>query len=218
MKGVYKISSKATGKFYIGSSTTSIARRWKSHKLELKKKLHHNTGLQNLYDTHGEDDLVFEVISELSNEEEIEALEQKMLDQFYSTPLCLNECSDVNTRRGSKHSEKSKLLMSKAHKGRLVSIETRHKMSEAQKGRTFSEETRRKMSESAKNKVFSDSHKNAISKASSSMWNKRSKEENEKIVEKIRKSNTGQVFSEERKARISEALKNYWKTRRGESA
>lgn len=215
MIGVYKITSKSTKKFYIGSSTRSIARRWKSHIRELKHGIHHNKELQYLYSLYGESDLLFEIISTFDDVVQVELEEQKLLNFYYNSSDCLNECLEVSTRRGSKQSEKTKQLISTKHKGKLVSEETKQKMSVAQKGRTFSDLSRKKMSDSAKKKTFSDEHRCNLGKSSKENWANKSEQERNLISEKIKNSNTGKKFSDERRLKISVALKNSWNRKRG---
>lgn len=214
--GVYKITSKSTGKFYIGSSSTSIKRRWDAHLRLMKHGTHHNSGLQLLYDTYGDDDFLFEIISSnFSDAISIQHEEQRLLNVYYGSSHCINECLQVSTRLGSKQSDRAKELISKVHKGKPKSNIQKQKMSQSQKGREFSKETRHRMSESAKTKVFSDSHKSNISDSSKRMWSSRSKEQNQLIADKIRQSNTGKSFSDERREKISIALKAYWNNKRG---
>jgi len=214
--GVYKITSKSTGKFYIGSSSTSIKRRWDAHLRLMRRGTHHNSGLQLLYDTYGDDDLLFEIISSNFNDaSSIQKEEQRILNVHYGSEHCINECLQVSTRLGSKQSDRAKALISKVHKGKPKSDIQKQKMSQSQKGREFSKETRHRMSESAKIKVFSDSHKSNISDSSKRMWSSRSKEQNQLIADKIRQSNTGQSFSDERREKISIALKAHWNNKRG---
>lgn len=60
-----------------------------------------------------------------------------------------------NSKFTGHHTEETKLKISKANKGKIVSKETREKLSQSLKGRKYSEETIKKMSEAAKNRVTS---------------------------------------------------------------
>lgn len=68
-------------------------------------------------------------------------------------------------RKGFKHSEKTKLKISKSCLGRCQSKETCQKISEAHKGRIFSDESKRKMSEAKKGKKLSEETKKKMSLA-----------------------------------------------------
>ena len=59
--GIYKITNKLNGKFYIGSSK-DIDQRWNEHKLNLKSNRHINKKLQNAWNFYGEDNFLFEII------------------------------------------------------------------------------------------------------------------------------------------------------------
>lgn len=59
--GVYKITNKVNGKFYIGSSN-DIKYRWCQHKTQLKKQSHGNPYLQNAWNKYGEKNFTFEII------------------------------------------------------------------------------------------------------------------------------------------------------------
>src|SRR4051794_13980395 len=61
IRGVYKITSRATGRVYIGCSA-DVAVRWDQHRGQLRGGTHYNRGLQSLWDQHGEADLVFSVL------------------------------------------------------------------------------------------------------------------------------------------------------------
>ena len=57
--GIYKITNKVNGKFYIGSSN-NIKRRWKYHKSNLRSGTHDNIHMQRSYDKHGEENFSYE--------------------------------------------------------------------------------------------------------------------------------------------------------------
>ena len=63
--GVYKITNKANGKFYIGSSN-NIKHRWNNHIKQLTEQNHKNSHLQNAWNLYGKDNFVFEIIEECS--------------------------------------------------------------------------------------------------------------------------------------------------------
>lgn len=59
--GIYKIYNKANGDFYIGSSIDLVA-RWKNHKSQLIRGIHHSIHLQRAWNKYGEDSFCFEII------------------------------------------------------------------------------------------------------------------------------------------------------------
>lgn len=87
MIGIYKITNKTNGKFYIGSSK-NISKRFREHKLDLKKNKHKNKKLQNAFNKYGEENFIFEILEEC-NLENLLVLENKYyqeLKPFYN--LC----------------------------------------------------------------------------------------------------------------------------------
>ena len=85
--------------------------------------------------------------------------------------------------------------LSKHHKGKVVSEETRRRSSEAHKGVKKSDETKRKMSEAHKGRVHTEEARRKISEANKgNQWN------------------VGKVRSEETKKKMGEAQKGmlYW--------
>jgi len=154
MKGIYKIINKKNGKCYIGSSN-DIRKRWNSHRCDLEANRHQSEHLQRSWNKHGSDNFDFLVVEEIAPQKPQEALWER--EQHYLDLLQPFGKSGYNSVReagggtkGYKHTEATKIKMSKAHKGRAFSEETRQKMSEAKKGKKLSEETKRKMSEAHK--------------------------------------------------------------------
>jgi group I intron endonuclease len=74
--GIYKITNKNNGKFYIGSSK-NLDRRWWEHKNDLLKNKHINPKLQHAWNYHGKDAFEFTI---LENVEENNLFDR---EQFY---------------------------------------------------------------------------------------------------------------------------------------
>src|SRR5438128_2421537 len=102
--GVYMMTALHNNKFYIGSSTSSLDKRWKNHLMEMKHKKHGNQKLQRAYDKYGKDNFSFKVLSyELP--EDCLKVEQKYIDElkpFY------NICRVAGNRYGAILSDKTK--------------------------------------------------------------------------------------------------------------
>jgi len=78
MQGIYKITNKKTGDFYIGKSV-DVTRRWEQHTNELEKGKHANKKLQAMFNKQGQNvmlDLTFETLEVFKN-----ASEKKLLDR-----------------------------------------------------------------------------------------------------------------------------------------
>jgi len=100
--------------------------------------------------------------------------------------------------RGKVVSEETRRKISESGKGRVLSEETRRKLSEAQKGRVQSEETKRKLSEANKGKVLTEEHKKKLSESN------KGHRHTEEARRKISEARKGIVFSEEHKKKLSE--------------
>lgn len=147
LPAVYVISSMANGKVYIGS-THDLRFRFRRHRAELQRGAHHNQPLQRAWVKYGPSLFVFRplVVCEVS---ELERIEQAVLDR---TPpeRRYNICVDsVFLTRGIKHSEVSRLNMSKSKSGANNPMwGTRH-----------SEEHKRKIGEKSKGNKYALGHR-----------------------------------------------------------
>lgn len=136
---------------------------------------------------NGEPDRI-EVLETFLTAKEAIAAEKDIISIFelHRSPVFLNRnCAgtfvmdDVvrqkisSSKMGIKHSEQSKLKMSKSRKGRVMSEETRAKISASRKGWKASEETTAKLSQSLKGRQFSEEHRKKISAANQGKkpWN-----------------------------------------------
>jgi group I intron endonuclease len=78
--GIYKITNKNNGKFYLGSSKNLIE-RWNKHQSKLKNNSHVNPKLQHAWNYHGKDAFEFTILEHVS-EEKLYEREQYYLDTF----------------------------------------------------------------------------------------------------------------------------------------
>ena len=58
---IYYITSKATGRVYVGSTKRSAKQRWAEHMHYLRKGTHHSKHLQRVYAKYGVEDLEFSI-------------------------------------------------------------------------------------------------------------------------------------------------------------
>lgn len=227
--GIYKITNKVTGKFYIGSSV-NFKRRWYMHKFELKRGKHGNIHLQRAWDKYGEESFVFEVIKEVEpTRKEILKEEQIFLDTLSpygengyniskeaGSILGYRHTKEarkkiVDSKLGKSRSEETKRKISEVQKGKTISQETRDKISKTlkgrpspMKGRKASKETREKMSRSLKGIKKSEEWKRKIGEAQRGADNHASKLTEEQVVE-IKK----ELFSKEKSRTQTAIAKEY---------
>lgn len=164
--GIYKITCIKTGKFYIGSSK-DIKARVKRHFSQLKHETHINPHLQNAYNLYGEYEFKWEIIENCSEELLIER-EQYWLDETkcYDRMIGFNNTIRADRPLGYKHTDESKIKMSKAKKGKPLSEDHVKKIKNANTGKKRSPEFKKLLSESrkgSKNPMWgikeTDSHK-----------------------------------------------------------
>lgn len=66
--GVFQIRNIVNNKIYVDSSTDLIA-IWNRHKFQLNNGLHPNTELQNEWTKFGQENFIYEILSEIKQEE-----------------------------------------------------------------------------------------------------------------------------------------------------
>jgi len=114
--GIYKITNKVNGKFYIGSSKDLVRRR-KDHFRLLKKGINHSVLLQRAVNKYGLDNFTFEVLVECL-EELLFTIEQKLVDNL--EPEYNIAIENVSVPSGLPYKDKS--LYRKYAKDRLKNI------------------------------------------------------------------------------------------------
>lgn len=82
--GIYKFTSKATGKFYIGGTSTSFKDRFKKHWQDLKNGLHFCDCLQEDYDLYGRENFTIELLENCQglNRQEVEERETEHIAYY----------------------------------------------------------------------------------------------------------------------------------------
>ena len=178
--GIYKIVSKNSGEFYIGSSQ-NLRKRELDHLSLLRNKKHPNRYLQSVWNKY--QDLFFIVVEECSIEFLIER------EQYYIDTLLpkYNLRPIAESNRGWNMSEESKLKISKANKGKTISKEHREAISNKNKV-------------NLKGRKLSDEHIESIRKSRVGIT--LSNETKNKIRLKALGRDTGKILSEETKLKI----------------
>lgn len=161
---IYSITNIINNKIYIGISKEVKTREHK-HFWMLENNRHENRKLQNAYNFYGKEAFIFKIIDEIETDDIMEALD---LEHFYImeydsyrngynksigydgstsiqfTPERLEKMSRAmkgnQYAKGCKRNEKHKQLISKVHKNKKLSDETKIKISKARKGKYKGEE------------------------------------------------------------------------------
>lgn len=145
---IYQILNKKTKHFYIGSTIT-LNRRWKEHRNDLKKNIHHSKYLQRSYNKHGVSEFEYIILANCPKEY-LKKLEQWFLDHMKPK---YNMAKDaIRPMLGRKISKEEIKRLSKLHTGntyllgRKATESTKSKMTNIRKGKTLSKTTRVKLS------------------------------------------------------------------------
>lgn len=86
---IYKIINTVNQKFYVGS-THDTDQRFPVHLKRLRSGRHHCAHLQASWNKHGEAAFVFEVIETYDSPDQLEAAEDRWLDEHYGQPYFFN--------------------------------------------------------------------------------------------------------------------------------
>lgn len=198
---VYKITNIINGDLYIGS-TVDIKIRFRVHKRELRQGRHHSGHLQNAYNIYGVDAFEYSII------EVCEKCDVRQKEQYYIDLLKprYNIQTTVGSSLGLKHTEETKLKISKANKGRIFTQEHKDNIKKNHRGIVYTDEIRKSMSASSKGRKLS---KETIEKMKLAKKNI-SNETREKLRKSSigNKSNTGRKHSAETIKKMKESKQN----------
>lgn len=165
---IYKITNQITGKCYIGKTTIGYEKRFVKHKNNANNKV--NRRLYDSMNHHGVDNFIVELLYKCDSIEELNIKEIEAIKEYNSVVphgynmtnggdggYTLNSWSEkdkkdfykkqASKKIGTKRSQVQKDRMSKAQKGKIISIEQREKISNKLKSRynSLSEEEKKKV-------------------------------------------------------------------------
>lgn len=128
--GIYKITNKTNGIYYLGSSNNIFGNsgRWAEHINLLRRKLHDNEYLQRAWDKYGENSFKFTVIEFVEPDKLLE-VEQSYLS--YLKPIRREVCYNLSFSASGgghldhKHTEETKRKISEKLKGRVSPMKGR---------------------------------------------------------------------------------------------
>jgi group I intron endonuclease len=183
--GIYQIRNLITNDLYIGQSNHLHVRET-SHFWELKRGTHHSIHLQNAFNKYGKENFVFEILL-ICESFELTYYEQKLVNTLNPSYNICKEC--INSIKGIKLPEDTKLKIGNANRGRHLSEEARLKMSVAAKNRApMSQKTKEKVIFALKNRIRKEETFKKISVAR--LGHKVSKETRIKISDTLKKRNS----------------------------
>jgi group I intron endonuclease len=130
---VYKATSKANGKIYIGYTSQGLEARWSKHWSDANagRSYHFQRALKK----YGRDGFTLETIYESENSVEALYMEQFYIRELNSFDPNIGYNKTMGGQSG-KMTEETRRKNGLVHKGKVVSAETRAKLSTARKGQT----------------------------------------------------------------------------------
>lgn len=195
------------GKIYIGQTARNIKARFAEHCYSARKK--DGYYLHNAIAKYGKDNIKIEIVetitdlNTLSLREQLNEKEIFYINYFNSLiPNGYNTVQGGNSNLGFKHREESKLAISKANTGHIVTQKTRELISQRLKGHIVSEETKRNISKAKKESTYVPSEETRKLLSSKRKGVKFTKEHKEKISKALK----GRVFTKETIEKIKEKL------------
>lgn len=150
LRCVYEIRCLKNNYTYIGQ-TTDLYRRAREHRFSLNKNAHRNHALQCDYNKFGSDAFEIVILSE-SNDSELDDLERKEISSARAAGRCYNVFGGGKTSF-------------------TVTDEFRDKISRAHKGRIVSEETKKLKSQRAKEQWKNNAYRETMRKSARNQWN-----------------------------------------------
>lgn len=132
--GIYSIEHVASGRRYVGSAA-NIDKRWKEHRRQLARGVHHSRFLQRAWDKHGDHGFRFSVVL-FCDRHNLLWYEQALIDAWRPE---YNSAPTAGSQLGLKMSDEAKAKMSVAAK-RTRNF-TGHRHSEAAKRQISAKKT-----------------------------------------------------------------------------
>jgi len=163
MACIYKIENIVNKHLYVGSTSFSLQKRKSEHLCLLRGNKHKNLHLQNSYNKYGEEFFIFQEIehfninSDLDKSIQHKTILSKELDYINLLNPIYNICREIRSGKlGRILSDEEKLNISKFHKNKIVSLETRQKIKMARALQIITSEQKQKTSTSLKGKIVAE--------------------------------------------------------------
>src|ERR1035437_2701812 len=204
MQGIYSWTNKIDNKVYVGQDT-NMPHRYSEHMYEIKKGNHFNKHFQSAVNKYGIENFTYEeMVCGPFDLEDLTEIEQFYIDKYKVENRCYNILPANKSRLGTKHTQETKNKISKVHKGKVVSEESRNKMSVSRIGNKY-----------CLGHVETEEHKNNISKSMKGKQNSLGCIRSDSFKQNLlgNKHASG-VRSEEFRKQRSDIMKRIWATRK----
>lgn len=146
---IYKITSKANDKKYVGS-TENFERRKRQHISTLKSNEHRNHRLQSEWDRFGEDNFIFEIIDTTDTYDKALEIEQYWMDKYdsFKRENGFNISPTAGNTTGRRLRKSTRMKLSESHTGKTLSESHKEAISESMKGYVKTREHQEKITRS----------------------------------------------------------------------
>ncbi len=203
MACVYMVVNRINDKRYVGKTVRTLADRQTVHERDTNKGS--KLLFHNVLRKYGFNAFKWKVLFDDVDEDELDSIEIATIKLKKSkAPNGYNLTDGGDGTSGWKHSPKTKLKISRAHIGKIVSLETREKLRKINVGKCISEETKAKMSASLKGRKGKSPSEETRTKISESLKGRKPSEETRAKLSRVRK---GKKHSIEARAKMSRVQK-----------
>lgn len=105
---IYRIENATDGRFYIGSTTQTLQKRFRNHKSKAKEECRKKTPLYAYFNQCGWEHASIRPVSEHSEitKEDLLKLEKDEITKFIDDPLCLNKIRPLQTLEEKKATDR----------------------------------------------------------------------------------------------------------------
>jgi len=217
--GIYKITNLINWKMLIGQSI-NIYKRWACYRSQLKKGVYENPHLQRAWNQYGEGNFKFEIIF-LCSPQDLNNEEVRFIELYKSNDSKIGYNLQSGGKNFVRFSEEVKKRMSRAQKGKRLSLEHKLAISQTLMGHRQSEETKQKLSDLQKGKLhpnygkhLSKETRQKIKIANMGNQNCLGRKLSRETRKKISNAHMGKTFSKESRIKMSKAKKEMWTKRR----
>lgn len=204
-KGIIYKATSPSAKVYIGQTTLPLRSRISKHRAKAydEKSILYSTKFYHAVRKYGIEGFIWEVVYKDVPEKDLDKLEIETIEKYNSFNFGYNGTLGGKGTSGHEVSDTMKQKISKIHKGKILSKETRQKISEAEKGennpffgRKHSSGTKLKIGASSRNRKHTEKSKKKMSEKRKGALNPRAKLDYNKVQEIRKKFSEGLSYIE----------------------